>query len=209
MKHFLFLSIFVFQSWNLLRAQENETAKDKIRFACDLSMSAIPMRLSGILDVSNGNVTMINGKEVPSNPEYKFEHKNALILSTALHANGHFPVVKKENWSFGVKVGAGVGLWAGVINAAGINALSFEFPQYIYFRNTKIRDLTAMVGYKYCLTALPSNLVLLAIEERFDTIGIRIFGSLNRQTYYTWFSDGTMEPSIRFGEYGVVAVWYF
>jgi len=191
----------------LFLLQLNGYSQDKIRVTTGASVSIVPMFLSGTMDVGNGN-TSVNGTTlISSEPVYKRVDTTAIVLATSFYIGLNLPFYKNENWSTGIKFNAGLGYQAGAKAAEGLHSLTFNFPQYIYWRRYKKLDYSLLAGYKYTYAVLPYHLMLAAVDVSIGSgrglTTFRIYGSPFSYNYYSLYTNGEMHKAIRIYEAGL------
>jgi hypothetical protein len=177
----------------------------------DGSIGLLPIELSGTTDVGNGSSTIIDNNFVPSDPSYRRVDTLAIVFNTIFHLGINVPVYKNGAWSVGVKLNAGIGYQKGIVASEGLTSMVFDFPQFIYYRNyNNYLDYSILIGYKYTHAALPYHLMLAAFDINLDDMNsFRFYGSLFRYNYYVLYTNGTMEPMARIGEYGISYTYTF
>jgi hypothetical protein len=179
---------------------------DCFKVSMDLSIAALPLDLSGTMDVGEGSSTIIDNTEVVSEPIYRHKELSGLVLNSIVHLGGNIPLYKNYSWSVGVKLFAGVGLQYGVRNSEGLNSYVFDFPEYIYYRNYATAfDFSVLLGYKYTRASLPYHLLLAAFDINIDdNNSIRLFSSFSKYTYYELYTNGNLRPMLKITELGIV-----
>lgn len=178
---------------------------DEFKIYSGLNVGLLPIKVSGVIDVGEGGSSVSGSSLIPTKPVFRWVDTTSLVMNFIGHVGASIPVYKTDNWSLGLKLGAGLGIEKGVRAAEGFYALALDFPEFIYYKNYKGRfEYTLMAGYKYTRATLPYHLIMGGFEfDVKDDTHIRLYGSISRYNYYSLFTDGTLEPSVRIREFGL------
>jgi hypothetical protein len=181
---------------------------DRFRIHGDITLSVSSFKLMGVSDISSSSLTIIDNKEVTTEPVYKYQEKRVFGLNPILHVGFNIPFYRTNNWSVGVKVNGGIGYQYG-IGAENFSGLFFDFPQYVYYRNYKKDfDFTVFAGYKQTIAPISSGLYLVGLDINLSNRNaIRFYLSPYRRTYYSELTNGDIKPAIRIIEFGVGLVF--
>ena len=176
---------------------------DRFRLQGDITVSLSSFKLMGVSDISNSSLTVINNKEVSTEPNYKYREKRVYGLNPIIHGGLNIPFYRTNNWSVGAKINAGIGYQYG-IGTENFSSLFFDFPQYVYFRNYKKEfDYTVFAGYKQTIAPISSGLFLVGCDINLgNRTALRFYLSPYRQTYYSELTNGDIKPAIRIIEFG-------
>lgn len=179
---------------------------DRISFGADLTANLQPIKLNGVWDVGDGETTTVNNSTFVAHPEYRRIDTTAFVGGVLLHFGLKIPFFQGNSWSAGCRLSAGIGSqpWRKV--AMGLNSpLIFDFPAWLYFRTYGGSvPIAFMAGYKYTIATLSHGLPMLGMEfEIKENAGIRAFGSVARQKYYTYFSNGEILPAAKIPDFGI------
>lgn len=181
---------------------------DRFRIHADFMLSLSSYKLMGVSDISSSSLTIINNKEVTTQPNYKYVEKRVFGFNPLLHVGLNIPIYRKRNWSTGFKINGGVGYQYGIV-AQDFSSVIFDFPQYVYFRNYKNDfDYTILVGYKQTLAPISTGLFLVGFDFNLsDRTALRFYVSPFRTTYYSKLTNGDLKPAIRAIEFGAGIVF--
>ncbi len=185
---------------------QNADAQDKFRFHFSATYGMTYIKVNATDDVGNGITTMIDNNIVPIAPELKKITVKGKIASPSVSIGFNLPIIKNNNWSAGVNVNVGLCSWIPVSNSEGLSSpINIDLPQYIYYRNYKNKiDYSLMLGYRYTRSSLPTHHILGAVEVHLrNDVYLRLYSTLNRYTYYSYYSNGESKPFISFSEIGL------
>lgn len=179
---------------------------DRIRLFTSGDYGILPIKISGTMDIGNGNEGVSNGHVYVSAPVYRHVDTTAIMMNTIGHFGINIPFYKTESWSIGAKFSAGVGYQFSFRAAEGLNSpFLLDFPQYCYYRNYKHNfDYSVLLGYKYNYSALPYHLFLVAFDFNVNNLfTFRIYGSPFSYKYYAQYTNGNLEPMVKIKEFGI------
>jgi len=204
-KLFTFSILFVF----LLLGKDSfsQIESDKFKLYFDGNLGVLAVRVVGPSDVSG----------VYENPFYLRKEELAIAATEFVHFGASIPLYRTFGWSIGLRLNAGYGIQNSLKNAEGFNTRLISFPQYVcfnkfnYHRNNTSKSLeySIQLGYKYTISALNHHLLMGAFELKLSKArALKVYGTLWRYKYYISYSDGTLEPAAKIGEYGFSYVIY-
>lgn len=179
---------------------------DRFKATFNFSVGVLPIKLSGPMDVGDGD-----GNIISVLPVYRQVDTTSVVVSGIMYFGLKIPFYRSDSWSVGVNLNAGVGRHQGVIAADGLTAYVLDFPQYVYYRNYRTNfDYSFLLGYKYTRAPLPYHLVMAAFEYHLNEHhGFRFYGSLFRYKYYMLLSNGDLKPMVKIGEFGITYTYNF
>lgn len=185
--------------------------RDKFGVLVDLSIGFVPMKLQGTSEVSSNGIAQINGHDVANNPVYEYKVIRTVMLNSSTHLSLNLPLHKTENWSLGLKIGAGIGSQKGFNSVEDLTSIIFDFPQYAYFKhNGDQLEYSILLGYKYAFASLPYQLVIAGFEYHFNLENsLRFYTSFIGNRYYNQYSNGDLKPAIKSNEFGFVLIHKF
>jgi len=198
-KIILLICLFVLQV-SSIRAQ-----RDIFTIAAASSVGVVPFRLSGTMDVGNGNMTQLGNYIVTSEPVYKHIDSSMYIINIIVHFGLNISILRGENWDAGAKLNIGLGNQFATNGAEGLKSFLLDFPQYIYYRNFKSNlDFSVLAGYKYTYSVIPYQLLIAAFDFNIDLMNsIRLYGAFTKDRYYTLYTNGNIVPTITLTEFGI------
>lgn len=201
-KYIVFIFIFGLITHPVLSQKKQE---DRFKFSYDISMGVLPLQITGISEQGVEAYSIIDSHSVPIDPEYEIVTVSGLVINEIVHLGIHLPLYKTSSWSIGTKLNAGAGLQLGVISAEGLHSFIFDFPQFLYYQKYgKGLNYSILLGYKHTIAALNYGLPVAGFEVNFsEKKSLRLYGSLQRYKYYSYYTDGRIEPFIQIGEYGL------
>ena len=188
-------------------------SQDRIKVVGGVSLGVVPVFLSGTTDVGDGGGTFKGSRHIITNPVYRHVDTTGIVGNMAFYFGLNFPFYKNDNWSTGIKLNAGFGYQGSLKAAEGLESLTLNFPQYIYWRHYKRFDYSILAGYKYTYSSLPYHLMILGIDinsgfEKGD-VTFRLYGSPFSYNYYTLYTNGQLKEAIKIYELGLAVDIYF
>jgi len=208
MKKIALLIVLLQVSWlTSLQAQE----KDRFGFIMDLSGSIMVVPISGIFEISESDLTELNSRLVPVSPVYRRIDTTGWATKWTVHAGMNLPLIRQKTWSAGLQINAGFGYQQGIIALKGISDIALNFPSYVYYRNYSSNfDFSILAGYQYTYSPISYNLMMGAFDINVEEdLSVRFFGSVRRDKFYSYLTNGTYEPAITIGEYGMALIGRF
>jgi hypothetical protein len=198
------LSVSLFQQ---IYGQSDSLKKkkvDRFRLHGDITISLSSFKLMGVSDISSSSLTVINNKEVTTEPNYKYQEKRVYGFNPIIHGGLNIPFYRTNSWSVGAKINAGVGYQYGIV-AENFSSVFFDFPQYVYYRNYKKDfDYTILAGYKQTIAPISSGLFIIGLDINItNRNALRFYVSPYRRTYYSELTNGDLKPAIRIVEFGL------
>ena len=172
--------------------------KDKFRWGYFNNLTILPMTASGYVDVASNEY----------NPIYKWSDTLVLVMHYTLGASIFVPIIKKGRHSLGINLNAGLGYQIGIQHAKGWRGLSFDFPQYLYYRNsTQKTDYSVLLGYKYTIAPLNYKMPMIAFQISKNKSNIwSFYASILGDKYYYYLSNNTYKPALVIREFGISIV---
>ena len=176
---------------------------DEFSFYTGAGIGVLHMNLRGVDDVAESGYSSVGGTLVPIAPRYEMVETTAIVLPMLVVAGFNIPVINKENWSLGLKAQAGFGPQANAKNAAGLESMALDFPQFMYYRSMFGKlDCSFLAGYTFKRSGLKYSLPLVGLEFGVSEYSrIRFTASPATYKYYMYYTDGREEPALSIREF--------
>ncbi len=179
----------------------NTYSQDEFQWNIDVSLGLVPVKIKEFTN-----------KGSDDKPVWKLEEWQSYMGNSLVHFGTHIPIYKNRSWSIGSELNIGIGIQQRLDNHEGNNdglkLITFDFPQYLYYRNYSTSvDFAILFGGKYTFSVYSYWLPLAAVQFRLGDLGfLRFYGSLKSYKYYNYFTNGTLEPTWTIREYGIAYV---
>lgn len=143
--------------------------------------------------------------------EHQFIDTSALMINIVAHVGTSVPFYANESWSTGVKASIGLGYQINRNAAQGLSSYLINTRSFAYYRNYSTNlDFSILLGHQFTFTALNSHLMMLGLEFGIgEDASIQLYSSLFRYKYYREYTNGTLEPALKIGEFGVSYMYQF
>lgn len=190
-------------------AEENvkyrEQTNDKIRFGSAVTFGILPLTISGTTNL--GTI---------QKPNSVWSDTLGIAISVLAGLSLYLPIIKNKKQSFGINLNALAGYQLGVVALDGWKSHSFDFPQYIYYRQEKKNfDYSILLGYKYCISPVNYKMPIAAFQINDIKMGgdsvlsIGIYGGILSDKYYHYLSNNTFKTALIIREFGVNVIKIF